>query len=40
MGIVRYRKWEGSITVELLRPDEPAAILTVVPASDRLRRSA
>lgn len=30
MGLVRYRRWSGSIIVELLRPDEPAAILAMV----------
>ncbi|MDQ7905370.1 hypothetical protein RB614_12625 [Phytohabitans sp. ZYX-F-186] len=40
MGIVRYRWWEGSITVELLLTDEPTAILAVVPGNDRARRPA
>lgn len=31
MGLVRYRWWEGSITVELLLLDEPTAILAVLP---------
>lgn len=35
MGLVRYRWWEGSITVELVLLDEPTAILAVVPGSDR-----
>lgn len=39
MGLVRYRWWEGSITVELLLVDEPTAILAVVPGSDRPRRA-
>ena len=39
MGPVRYRWWEGSITVELLHVDEPTAILAVVPGGDRPRRS-
>jgi hypothetical protein len=38
MGLVRYRWWEGSITVELLLLDEPTAILAVVPGSDRPHR--
>ena len=38
MGLVRYRWWEGSITVDLLLLDEPTAILAVVPGSDRPRR--
>jgi hypothetical protein len=38
MGLVRYRWWEGSITVELLLVDEPTAILAVVPGNDRPRR--
>jgi hypothetical protein len=38
MGLVRYRWWEGSTTVELLLLDEPTAILAVVPGSDRPRR--
>lgn len=33
MGLVRYRWWDGSITVELVL-DEPAATLAVVPGSD------
>jgi hypothetical protein len=33
MGLVRYRRWEGSITVELLPLDEPTAILAVLPAT-------
>jgi hypothetical protein len=35
MGLVRYRWWEGSITVELLLLDEPNAILAVVPEVTR-----
>jgi hypothetical protein len=35
IGLVRYRWWEGSITVELLVLEEPTAILAVVPGSDR-----
>jgi hypothetical protein len=35
MGLVRYRWWEGVITVELLLMDEPTAILAVVPGSDQ-----
>lgn len=38
MGLVRYRWWEGSITVELLVLDEPTAILAVVGGSERPRR--
>jgi hypothetical protein len=34
MGVVRYRWWEGSITVELVLLDEPTAVLAVVPGSD------
>ena len=33
MGLVRYRWWEGSITVELLLLDEPTAVLAVLPAT-------
>jgi hypothetical protein len=32
MSLVRYRWWEGSITVELLLLDEPTAVLAVLPA--------
>jgi hypothetical protein len=35
MGLVRYRRWEGSITVELLLLDEPIATLAVLPAAPR-----
>jgi hypothetical protein len=38
MGLVRYRWWKDSITIELVRPDEPTAILAVVPGSARTRR--
>jgi hypothetical protein len=38
MGLVRYRWWEGAITVELLLLDEPTAILAVVPGPERPRR--
>ena len=37
MGLVRYRRWEGSVIVELLALDEPAAIVAAVPGSDRPR---
>jgi hypothetical protein len=33
MGVVRYRWWEGAVTVELLLLDELTAILAVVPGS-------
>jgi hypothetical protein len=35
MGLVRYRWWESSITVEMLLLDEPTTVLAVVPNSDR-----
>jgi hypothetical protein len=35
MGLVRYRRSEGSITVELLPTDQPAAILAMLPAAPR-----
>jgi hypothetical protein len=37
-GLVRYRWWEDSITIELLLLDEPTAILAVVSGNDRPRR--
>ena len=44
MGLVRYRRWESSITVELLPLDEPPAILAVLaatrpPATDPLAQA-
>jgi hypothetical protein len=36
-GLVRYRWWPGSISVELLR-DESRAVLAVVAGTDRDRR--
>jgi hypothetical protein len=38
MGLVRYRRWEDSITIELLLLDEPTAILAAVPGNDWPRR--
>ncbi|MGN9907771.1 hypothetical protein ACTMTJ_09475 [Phytohabitans sp. LJ34] len=35
MGLVRYRRWEGVITGELLPMDKPTAILAVVLGSDQ-----
>jgi hypothetical protein len=40
MGLVRYRWWEGSITVELVLLDEPTAILAVLPGRADIQRSA
>jgi hypothetical protein len=37
-GLVRYRWWPGQISLELLRLDEPTAILATVPGTDRARR--
>jgi hypothetical protein len=37
-GLIRYRWWPGSISVELLLLDEPTAVLAVVPGTDRARR--
>jgi len=37
MGLVRYRWWEDSITIELLLLDEPTTILAVVPGNERPR---
>jgi hypothetical protein len=36
-GLVRYRWWPGSISVELQLLDEPTAVLAVVPGTDRVR---
>jgi hypothetical protein len=38
MGLVRYRWWPDSISVELLLLDEPTAILALVPGTNRARR--
>jgi hypothetical protein len=40
MGLVRYRWWDGSITVELLLLDEPTEILAVLPVSANVQRPA
>jgi hypothetical protein len=35
MGLVRYRRWEDSITIELLLPDERTVTVAVVPGAAR-----
>jgi hypothetical protein len=37
-GLVRYRWWPGRISVELLRLDEPAQMLALVPGTEPARR--